>query len=452
MFQRGVEAFNGAFNNMLDWYERLAYRVLRRPALTAGVLLGGSALLIVGLFPFLGRAYFPRTDPGQFIVHVKMPSGTRIELSDMYVGKVEDVVRHVVSHHDLNMIVSNVGITHGPSTIYSPNSSMDTAYVRVSLKEDHTVGSFAYIARMRAALSSQLPQLQTYFQTGGLVDAVINQGLPAPIDIEISDKDQKAAYAQAQILAAKLRKVPSIGDVYIPQDLKYPGIALQIDRERASMLGLTPRNVVDNVITALTSNEQIAPSYWIDPSSGNQYMVSVQYSDRQLGHMTMDQLESIPLRGADSKSDTPLSSVAFTHRINTPTEVDHYQLRRVIDLYVQPRSEALNSAGSSIARLVKTVPSTGGMRVLMHGAIQSMNTSFERFGLGLVLAVLLVYLILMAQFTSFVDPFIILMAVPPGPCRGHCALGTHRLYAQYHVADGHHHDDRHCCVKQHSHR
>ncbi len=414
LFQRGVDAFNRGFGKMLETYEGLAYRTLRRPGLSTAVMLGGTFLVIALFAPFLGRAYFPRTDPGQFVINVKMPSGTRIEVSDQYIAKVEQVIRKVVSADDLGMIVSNLGITPDLSAIYTPNASMDTAFVQVSLKEDHKLGSYAYIAKVRSAIASQLPQLTTYFQAGGLVDSVMNQGLPAPIDLEISSNDQEAAFAQAQKLADKLRGLSTVSDVYIPQDLKYPGLELDIDRERASQIGLSPKSVVDNVITALTSNGVIAPSYWVDPDTGNNYMLTVQYSNQQIGHMNMEELEDIPLRGTDSKSYTPLRSVVFTKQINTPTEVDHYQLRRVIDVYVQPRTEALNAVSAQVNKLIKDVPTAHGMRVLEHGAVESMNTAFQRFGLGLVLAVALVYLILMAQFTSFIDPFIILMAVPPG--------------------------------------
>ena len=414
LFQRGVDAFNRGFSKMLETYEGLAYRTLRRPGLSTAVMLGGTFLVIALFAPFLGRAYFPRTDPGQFVINVKMPSGTRIEVSDQYIAKVEQVIRKVVPADDLGMIVSNLGITPDLSAIYTPNASMDTAFVQVSLKEDHKLGSYAYIAKVRSAIASQLPQLTTYFQAGGLVDSVMNQGLPAPIDLEISSNDQEAAFAQAQKLADKLRGLSTVSDVYIPQDLKYPGLELDIDRERASQIGLSPKSVVDNVITALTSNGVIAPSYWVDPNTGNNYMLTVQYSNQQIGHMNMEELEDIPLRGTDSKSYTPLRSVVFTKQINTPTEVDHYQLRRVIDVYVQPRTEALNAVSAQVNKLIKDVPTAHGMRVLEHGAVESMNTAFQRFGLGLVLAVALVYLILMAQFTSFIDPFIILMAVPPG--------------------------------------
>ena len=414
IFQRGLDLFNVGFAGMLERYERLAYWMIRTPGLSAAVMLGGTVLVIALFVPFLGRAYFPRTDPGQFIVNVKMPSGTRIEVSNEDIAKVEDVIRHVIAPADFGMIVSNIGVTADLSAIYTSNSAMDTAFVQVSLKEGHKTGSYVYIEKVRDALAAQLPQLNTYFQVGGLVDSVVNQGLPAPIDIQISSNDQEAAYAQAQSLATKLRASTSVSAVFIPQDLKYPGLEMDIDRERASLIGLTPKNVVDNVITALTSNGVIAPSYWIDPKTGNNYMLTVQYSNRQIGHMNMEEFGNIPLRGKDSQSYTPLRSVVFTKQIDTPTEVDHYQLRRVIDVYVLPRAEALNSVSKQVNQAIKNVPTANGMRVLMHGAVQSMDASFLRFGLGIILAVVLVYLLLMAQFTSFIEPFIILMAIPPG--------------------------------------
>jgi multidrug efflux pump subunit AcrB len=414
LFQRGVDYFNLGFAGMLERYERLAYWTLNRPGLSAAVMLGSIALVIALFIPFLGRAYFPRTDPGQFIVNVKMPSGTRIEISNDDVAKVEAIIRKTVAPGDLGMIVSNIGITPDLSAIYTPNSAMDTAFIQVSLKEGHKTGSYAYISKVQSAIASQLPELDTYFQVGGLVDSVVNQGLPAPIDIQIASNDQDSAMQQAQTLATKLRGLSSVSGVFIPQDLKYPGLEMDIDRERASLIGLTPKNVVDNVITALTSNGVIAPSYWIDPATGNNYMLTVQYSNPQIGHMNMEELGNIPLRGKDSQSYTPLRSVVFTKEINTPTEVDHYQLRRVIDIYVLPKTEALDSVSKQVNGLIKSVPTTNGMRVLMHGAVQSMDTSFMRFGIGILLAIVLVYLILMAQFTSFIEPFIILMAVPPG--------------------------------------
>jgi multidrug efflux pump subunit AcrB len=414
LFRGIVDRFNIYFQRLLDRYEMLVTRTMKRPGLTAGLLLGGTALILIAFTPILGRSYFPRTDPGQFIINVKMPSGTRIETSDAYIAQVEHQIRQVVAPHDLGMIVSNIGITPDLSAIYTPNASMDTAFVQVSLADDHSTGSYQYIDRVRRRLASEMPEIQTYFQAGGLVDSVMNQGLPAPIDIQISSNNQNAAFAEAKDIAQRLHGLSSVGDAYIPQDLKYPGLQLNIDRERASLIGLSPKDVVDNVITALTSNGVIAPSYWIDPNTGNNYMLTVQYSTHQLEHMNMEEFENIPLRGRGQTAYTPLRSVVFTKPIDTPTEVDHYALRRVIDIYVQPRLEALNTVSRQVNHALGGIQRPRGMRITVRGALRSMTDSFGRFGIGLLLAIGLIYLVLMAQFGSFLDPFIILMAIPPG--------------------------------------
>ena len=413
-FQRIIIKFNEQFQRMLDWYENLAMRCMARPGFTATVTLLAVTAITAALFPFLGRAYFPRTDAGQFVIDVKMPSGTRIEVSNQYIAQLEGVVRQVIPEHDLNMIVSNIGITPDLSSIYTSNSTMDTAFVQVSLKEGHRVGSYEYMNRVRDQLARKMPELSTYFQGGGLVDAVINQGLPAPIDVQISSNDMSGAYAIAQKLAANIQKIDNVSDVYIPQDLRYPGLALNIDRERASLIGLSTKDVVDNVITALTSDGMVAPSYWIDPNTGNNYMLTVQYFNHQIDNMTMEDFRNIPLRGANITGYTPLQSVANIQEINTPTEVDHYQIRRVIDVYVATKTEALGVVGKNIDKLIAQTPLTKNTLINVRGAVVSMNEAFHDFGLGLLVAIALVYLVLMAQFSSFTDPFVILMAIPPG--------------------------------------
>ncbi|HEV8074744.1 MAG TPA: efflux RND transporter permease subunit [Candidatus Acidoferrum sp.] len=409
-----VHRFNASFQKMLLFYERKVTQALVRPGRTALFILGGIILLIAGVFPFVGRAYFPRTDPGQFVIDLKMPTGTRLEVSDKYVADVEREIRAVISSRDLDMIVSNIGITPDLSAIYTSNSAMHTAFVQVSLKEDHKVGSYEYMERVRRKLANDLPQVSAYFQAGGLVDSVVNQGLPAPLDIQVSDSDLGEAYGIAQKMALELKGSKSVSDVLIPQDIDYPGLELNIDRQQASLLGLTPRDVVDNVITALTSNGMIAPSYWIDPKTGNNYMLTVQYSNEKVGSMTMSDFRNIPLRATASKSYTPLQSVARIVPMNTPTEVDHYQLRRVIDVFVMPKTEDLSKVNAEVSKLVGGLKLPKNTRVRVQGAVVGMNESFFRFGVGLMLSVILVYLILMAQFRSFIDPFIILTAIPPG--------------------------------------
>jgi multidrug efflux pump subunit AcrB len=432
-FERLVAQFNVHFQRMLERYERLAKRVLVRPGFTAAVILGGVALVILALFPFLGRSYFPRTDPGQFVMNVRMPSGTRLEDSNRYIARVEKIIRDTVRPEDLSMIVSNIGVYPDLSAIYTSNASMDTAFVQTSLKEDHSLGSYEYMATIRERISREMPELTTYFQAGGLVDSVINQGLPAPIDVQVSSNDMQSAFELARTLAGKIKASPNVSGVYIPQDLDYPGLALNIDRERASLIGLSAKDVVNNVITALTSDGMIAPTYWIDPKTGNNYLVTVQYANHVINHMTMEGFENIPLRGVrpsgygpaeagreasdvtgNTAGYTPLRSVAEIKQINTPTEVDHYQIRRVIDIYVATRTEALNKVGKDINQLIANTRTDKNTRLTMRGAAVSMNQSFTDFGLGLLISIALVYLILMAQFASFIDPFIILMAIPPG--------------------------------------
>ncbi len=413
-FKRFETRFNEYFHRMLDYYEVQVTRSLKRPGLTAAVIVGAVALVLFGMGPFLGRSYFPRTDPGQFVINIKAPSGTRIELSNQYIAQVEDEIRKIIPPSELGMIVSNIGITPDLSAIYTTNSAMDTAFVQVSLKEDHKVGSYAYMEQVRRKLASDMPELTTYFQAGGLVDSVINQGLPAPIDIQVSGNDLDQAFAIAQKIAVQLKPLKSVSDVLIPQDLKYPGLQLNIDRERASLIGLSPKGVVDNVITAMTSNGMIAPSYWIDPNTGNNYMLTVQYFDKQIGNMSMEDFKQIPLRSAGTVGYTPLQSVANIKEMNTPTEVDHYQIRRIIDIYVMPSTEALQGVNKDVTRIIDAQQLPRNVRISVRGAVVNMNDSFMRFAVGLLLSIALVYLILMAQFTSFVDPFIILMAIPPG--------------------------------------
>jgi HAE1 family hydrophobic/amphiphilic exporter-1 len=403
--------FNLYFKRMLEKYDGTLASALTKPGATT-VALAGISLLSLSLYPFLGVSFFPRTDPGQFVINLKAPSGTRVELTEDYVKKVEQIIRGVVPPSELQIIVSNIGITTDFSAIYTPNSAPHTAFVQVSLKENHKVGSYEYMRRVRDELSEKLPQLGTYFQSGGLVDAVINLGLPAPIDIQVSGNNLGEVYNTATKLAQPVRQLKDVNDVLIPQDIDYPALELDVDREKAGLLGLSQKEIVDNVITALTSNGMIAPNYWIDPKSGNPYMLTVQYPEDAV--KTVTDLKQIPLRGAKSSEPTFLDTVVKVKTIPSPTEVDHYQLFRVVDVYVSPKTEDLGRVASQVDDLIKKTHLPEGVRVNLRGSVQGMRSSFRSFGIGLILSVVLVYLILVAQFASWEDPFIILLAIPPG--------------------------------------
>ena len=410
-FGRVVTVFNRYFEKLVRYYDHTVHRALLRPVATT-IGLVGLALVSFSLYPLLGLAYFPRTDAGQFVINLKAPSGTRLELTEQDVKQVEDEIRRIVPPNELGMIVSNIGVTPGFSSIYTPNSAPHTAFVQVSLKEGHKVGSYEYMKRVRLALRNDLPELSAYFQSGGLVDSVLNLGLPAPIDVQVSGMDMDKAFGVAQHLSTQIQGLHGVSDVLVPQDIDYPSLRLNIDRERASLVGLSQKEVVDNVITALTSNGMIAPSYWVDPKSGNDYLLTVQYPENAVN--TLNDLKQIPIRAANGKETTDLDAVANVESIEAPTEVDHYQLRRVIDVYVAPKTEDLGKLRSQIQRIVGGTKLPEGVRINLRGSVQSMQASFSSFGLGLVLSIALVYLILVAQFESFLDPFIILFAIPPG--------------------------------------
>jgi len=403
--------FDPKFEGFLNLYDRVIGLVLKQPVAILFVLTG---IIVVSLFlfPQLDFSFFPRTDPAQFMMNLKLPSGTRIGLTEEEVAKVEQIVRDTVAPRDLEMIVSNIGSTPDFSAIYTTNSGMHTATVQVSLTEDHQAGSYEYMARVRQRVAQELPEITTYFQSGGLVDAVLSLGMPAPIDVQVSGSNLAQSYATALQLARQIGKVPGVGDIFVPQDIDYPAVQLNVDRMRARELGLTQKEVVGNIITALTSNAMIAPSFWIDPKTGNDYMLTVQYPERQI--QSFDDLRAIPVHGKDPAHSTRLDAVSEIHRMKSPTEVDHYQLRRVIDIYVQPLSEDLGRIASAIDKLTAASPPPNGVTVTLRGLVQGMRQSFQSFGIGLILSVILLYLILVAQFRSFLDPLLILTAVPPG--------------------------------------
>jgi hydrophobic/amphiphilic exporter-1 (mainly G- bacteria), HAE1 family len=409
--ERFNAGFAARFERVLVWYERRVRSALRRPGRVV-LVVSVAFLASLAIYPFLGVAFFPRTDAGQFVINLKSPSGTRIERSALDVQKVEALVRRIVNPADLELIVSNIGVIPGFSSIYTSNSGPHTSTIQVALKENHRVGSYEYMARVRAAIAEELPYLSAYFQSGGMVDAVLNQGLPAPIDVQVSGSDIDAAFATAGNLAENIRKLGGVSDVFIPQDIDYPSLRLDIDRERAGELGLDQREVVNNVITALTSNQMIAPSYWVDPKSGNDYMLTVQYPEDQIQNLL--DLRGIPLHSARLKDPTLLDAVTAITPLKSPTEIDHYQIQRVIDIYVNPIGEDLGVLANGIRGVLAKASPPAGVRVAMRGMVQGMQASFQSFGLGLILALVLLYLVLVAQFRSFTDPLLILLAVPPG--------------------------------------
>ena len=405
-------AFYDGFEAMLRRYDHLVGKVLVRPRAGLAILLVTKALRLCALLPLVQISYFPRTDPGQFVINLKAPSGTRLEDTTALVAKVEGIVREIVDKDDLDVVVSNVGITPGFSAIYTSNTASHSAFVQASLKEGHKIGSYDYMDQVRAALAERMPELTAYFQTGGLVDSVLNLGLPAPIDLQITGSNLDHSYALAVDLAKKIRAVHGVSDVFIPQDIDAPSLMLNVDRLHAGEMGLSEKEIVSDVITAVNSNMMIAPNYWVDPKSGNDYMLTVQYPETTV--KTLGDLKAIPLRSSGAPASTRLDTVAAVTTILSPTLVSHYQLRRVIDIYVAPSGEDLGAVSSAIDRIIAKSKLPKNVSINILGSVNAMNQSFSSFGTGLLMSILLVYLVLVAQFRSTVDPLIILLAVPPG--------------------------------------
>jgi multidrug efflux pump subunit AcrB len=404
-------AFSKGFDCMVHGYRGLVVRVLRVPR-TALVIFGVTFLANLAIFPLLDRSFFPRTDAGQFMMSIKAPSGTKLTETEKEIARVESIIHQVVSPDDLQMVVSNIGVDPGFSALYTNNAAMHTAFVQVNLKAGHKRGSYEYIDRMKSRLDSEMPELATFFSSGSLVDSVLNMGMQAPIDIQVGGTDQKTGYRVALEMASRIRKIADVADVYIPQDLDNPALKLDIDRVRAGELGLSEKEVVGNVITALTSNQMIAPNIWIDPRNNNNYFLNVQYPENQIRNL--DDVKAIPLHSSKLLRPTRLAMVANISRIDAPTEVDHYQIRRTLDIFVRPHGEDLGRIADAIGTVIATTKMPTGIDAVVRGSAQAMNSSLRSFAVGLSLSVVLLFLVLVAQFRSFVDPFLILLAFPPG--------------------------------------
>ncbi len=435
------ERFNRVFNRILNCYEYWVRRALVRPGRTV-IILSGVFVASFAIYPLAGLAFFPKTDAGQFTINLKVPTGTRIEVTDQYVGKVEDLIRSSMDGNDLRRIVSNIGMVPDFSALYTTNSGAYTATVQVQLNPSHHLSSFEYMDRIRERMAKQFPEIRTFFSSGSMVDAILNQGAPAPIDVQVSSSDLPQINSIAQNLAARIRQIHGVGQVYVPQDMNYPALRLDVDRVHAGELGLTQKDVVDNVITALNSNYMIAPNYWVDRKSGNDYYLTVQYFEHgQPAIHNVADLGQIPLRDPSAggnmncgpagpprigngqpswacnragSSTTVLNNVVNVQQTQTPTEVDHYQIQKVVDVFVTPSGEDLGRVRSAILKILANTQVPSNVRVNLRGMVQGMEASFKSFAFGFLISFLLLYLILTAQFKSFVDPFLIMLAIPMG--------------------------------------
>jgi multidrug efflux pump subunit AcrB len=408
-------AFRRVYERLAGRYERILERALDHKPLVIGAVAVVFVLSML-IYPLIGTELFPQTDSGQFIIDYRAPVGTRIELTEQLTERMENAVRQVIPPGELSTIVSNLGLAPGFSSIYSSNAAPDSGFMMVALKPTHKVSTFVYMHRLKGLLPQVVPDVRTFFSSGSIIDSVLNFGLAAPIDVQLTAPTFNQLFPVARAVEEALRGVPEVANTFIPQEADYPTLRVKVDRVKAARLGLSQYDVVANVITALTSNQMIAPSIWIDPKSGNDYFLTAQYFESEI--KSLETLMNIPVSVAPARharEDTlTLRDVATIVPERHAAEADHYNIQRVVDVLVAPRTQDLGGTQRAVIAALKNIKMPEDMSYELRGSVASMEKSFSSFGFGLGMAVILLYLVMVAQFRSFLDPVIIMFAVPMG--------------------------------------
>lgn len=421
-------------------YAALLERVLKRRMLV-GISVVVFFLISLGLVPGIpwniaptkvGQELFPATDSGQFTIFVRAPSGTRIEDTEQLIDGVENEIQDVVgqwdprdevSTSDLQMLISNLGVLMDWPAAYTPNTGPMDAFMLVQLKENRSRSSIEYASLLRERLTDRFPGIEFAFDTGGILTAALNFGLPSPIDVQVTGSKLEVGQEIARTISEEIRQVEGAVDVRVAQRLDYPSVHIVIDRVKAAYLGITPEEVVKNIITATNSSVTFNPSFWIDKKKRNHYFIGAQYPEGEINSFAT--LENIPIRATKGDSTEPvlLRNIATFERTTGPTVVNHVNITRVTNVYANVVGKDLGSVVSDIEQRLEESPRLQalmaeymdkGYRWEIRGEIQQARDSFEQFAFGLLVAALLVYLVMVAIFKSFRDPLIILASVPLG--------------------------------------
>jgi multidrug efflux pump subunit AcrB len=429
---RWFDRIETSFEQVKVAYGRSLERVLNRRAIAVIavlVLAAGSALV----FPLIGTELFPKVDAGQFSIQMRAPSGTRIEKTESYVTDVEQLIRQEIPSADLQMLISNTGVLYDWPAAYTPNAGpMDTSLM-VQLTQQHSVSSIEYVRRLRRMLREKFPFLEFSFETGGLIRSAITFGLPSPINVQVEGNRLEVADGIAREIVQAAAAVPGTADVRIAQRLDYPQLSLGIDRTKAAFLGLNAVEAVKNIVTSLNSSVNFSPAFWIDERNGNHYFVGAQYPEDQI--RSLDTLLDIPVTGAlqqrarlameklfrpdgfenaSSTSPVLIRNFASISRTFAPTEVSHHNISRVIDVFADLDGRDVGSVSAAIEKKLAQKKWPEGYTVSIRGEVSSMRESFRGLAFGFLLAVVLIYFVMVPLFRSFLDPLIVMLAVPLG--------------------------------------
>jgi multidrug efflux pump subunit AcrB len=393
----------------------------------------GFAIVSLALFPRLGENFFPSVDAGQLRLHVRAPAGTRIEDTEQVFGQVENAIREIVPSDERAMILDNMGLTQSFTIMaYVDNGTVSDAdgEILVSLKPTHRPTA-DYVAQLRLELPRRFPQCKFYFEPADITSQILNFGLPAPIDVQVVGVDRQANLLVAQKLSNEMAKIPGIADVHLQQITDRPDLHLNVDRTMAAELGLTQQDVSGSVLVSLSSTSQVSPNYWVNPANRVNYRVAVQTPEYRVH--SIDTLLNTPIINSQTSASTQppanattmemtaasqspqlLSNLVDLRRTVSAANVNHYNVQPVFDVYANVQGRDLAAVAADVQHAIDTVrPSLPrGSSLAMRGQIETMNSSFAGLATGLVFALLLVYLLMVVNFQSWLDPFIILTALP----------------------------------------
>jgi len=418
IFGRINERFNEGYLWVRDRYTSALETVLqnRRPALIASIAIMSTAFL---LLPFVGRDFFPSVDAGQIKLHIRARPGTRIESTKVIFSQVEDQIRKTIPPDETDLIMDNIGLT--PETFnyaFGDGSTISSAdgEVLIALNEKHHGPTQEYVKQLRSQLQKQFPDLTFFFQPADMVTQILNFGLPAPVDVQVQGYDP-ANYEIARHLRERLATVPGAVDVHMHQVVDAPDLHLDIDRVRAAQFGLTQQDVANSLYISLSSSAAVQPNFWLDPKMGITYTVAAQTPQYSIDSINALQNTPIPIHTLNNRTEV-LGNMATLTPAVLPVVINHHNGAPVFDIFANTQDSDLGSIAAKVNRIVKEESKNlpPGTKIVVRGQVESMNEAFNRLGIGLAFAALLVYLLMVVNYQSWLDPFIIICALPGAFC------------------------------------
>jgi CzcA family heavy metal efflux pump len=413
-FRRFQQGFERGFTRMRDWYAARLEGCLNLRWTFIGLFLG-LCLLSMLLLLTIGQDFFPAVDAGQFKLHVRARTATRIEETASLADQVEKFIRTQIPPDEVATILDNIGLPYsGINTSYSNNGTIGTADIEIlcSLNQEHHGPTADYIAKLRRELPEHFPGAEFFFQPADIVSQILNFGLSAPIDVQFIGRDVQGNLAVARDVTAKIRQVPGAVDTHIYQLFNQPKLHLTVDRSKAEQLGMTERDVANSLLVSLSNSFQVSPSFFLNPVNGVSYNLAAQAPQYRIE--SLSDLEDLPITSANGTANQLMVNLATLRREEGAAVATHYDIKPVVDVLASVQGRDLGGVAHDVTRIINEARPKlpRGSQLVIRGQVQTMLSSFQGLAYGLVFAVLLVYLLIVVNFQSWVDPFIIITGLP----------------------------------------